>query len=84
MADLIIIKSGAKGSRGAMPALVVGELAYCTDEKVLYRGTNNGNVRLCGFDDAAVANTLLTEISALKTQIADITARLEVLETPSE
>lgn len=70
MADLIKIKGGS----GAVPTLQSRELAYSKDEKALYIGTDSGNVRLCGADD----------ISGLTQLINDITARLEVLETPSE
>jgi hypothetical protein len=51
MADLITIKSGALGGRTKMPNLNENELGYCTDEKALYIGTKDGNVRLCGADD---------------------------------
>ena len=83
MADSIIIKSGALGNRSAMPALAVGELGYRTDEKALYIGTKEGNVRIGGGGDASDISTLLADVSALKSQIADITARLDAL-TPSE
>lgn len=80
MADLITIKCGAKGERTTMPQLAIGELGYCTDEKALYIGSDNGNIRLCGGGDVAGVNALLAEISTLKTQIADIITRLEALE----
>ena len=69
MADLIRIKGGS----GAVPTLQDREIAYSKDEKALYIGTDNGNVRLCGADD----------ISELRQLISDIAARL-ALETPSE
>lgn len=51
MADVITIKSGALGDRTKMPNLNENELGYRTDEKALYIGTKDGNVRLCGADD---------------------------------
>lgn len=47
MSDLITIKSGALGDREEMPSLAIGELGYRTDEKALYIGTTEGNVKLC-------------------------------------
>ena len=79
MADSIIIKCGALGNRSAMPTLAVGELGYRTDEKALYIGTKEGNVRLVGGDGASDISTLLADVSALKSQIADITARLDAI-----
>lgn len=70
MADLIKIKGGA----GAVPTLQDREIGYSKDEKALYIGTANGNVRLCGADD----------ISGLQTLINDINTRLKALEEPSE
>lgn len=70
MADLITIKGGS----GNVPTLQDRELGYSKDEKALYIGTSNGNVRLCGADD----------IGALNTLINNITARLDALEKPSE
>ena len=74
MADLIQIKRGLKAT---MPKLNNYELGYCTDEKALYIGTTDGNARLCGVDE-------LIKITDIYTKIADITARLAALETPSE
>ena len=70
MADLIKIKGGT----GAVPTLQDRELGYSKDEKALYIGTANGNVRLCGADD----------ISRLQALITDIYTRLKALEEPSE
>lgn len=85
MADLIKIKSGAKGNREKMPKLEVGELGYATDEKALYIGTASGNVRLCGADDY---NAIMTEINGIKAEItqikADITEIQALLNKPSE
>ena len=66
MADLIMIKGGS----GEVPELEDRELGYSRDEKALYIGTKNGNVRLCGADDVA---TLQGLIEGLK-------ARIEALE----
>jgi hypothetical protein len=77
MADSITIKSGALGDRDTMPRLSVDELGFRTDEKALYIGTKDGNVRLCGVEDAVK----LAEISA---KIDEILIRLGALETPSE
>lgn len=79
MADSIIIKSGALGNRSTMPALAEGELGYRTDEKALYIGTKEGNVRIGGGGEAPDVSILVEEISALKTQIADIIARLDAI-----
>ena len=78
MADLIRIKGGALGNRVQMPQLRYDkekghEIGYRSDEKALYIGTADGNVRLCGAED-------LTEIIA---RLDDITARLDSL-TSSE
>lgn len=70
MADLFKIKGGT----GAVPTLQDREIGYSKDEKALYIGTANGNVRLCGADD----------ISGLQTLINDINIRLKALEEPSE
>lgn len=70
MADLITIKGGT----GTVPTLQDREIAYSKDEKALYIGTSNGNVKLCGADD----------IGALHTLVNNITARLDALENPSE
>ena len=70
MADLIKIKGG----KGETPKLTNRELGYNEDEKALYIGTENGNVRLCGADD----------ISGIQALITDINTRLEALEKPSE
>lgn len=88
MADIVHIKSGALGGRATMPDLQYdkekgSEIGYQTEEKALYVGTENGNVRLCGASDFARIKSLETTISTLETQIADITARLEELK-PSE
>lgn len=70
MADLITIKGG----NGNPPTLQQRELAYSKDEKALYIGTENGNVRLCGADD----------VERLEALIIDIDARLKKLEPPTE
>lgn len=70
MADLIKIKGGT----GAVPTLQDREIAYHKDEKALYIGTANGNVRLCGADD----------ISGIQALLTDINTRLKALEEPSE
>ncbi len=80
MADLILIKGG----NGTVPHLEEREPAYSKDEKALYIGTESGNVRLCGKDDATRLNALDKTISELNARIEDITARLETLETPTE
>ena len=62
MADLIKIKCGALGERDTMPKLNEGELGFRTDEKALYIGTSNGNVRLCGVDDIPNITARLEEL----------------------
>ena len=67
MADLITIKGGT----GNVPTLQDREIAYSKDEKALYLGTSNGNVRLCGADD----------ISELRQLINNINTRLDAMAT---
>lgn len=67
MADLITIKGGT----GNVPTLQDREIAYSKDEKALYIGTSNGNVRLCGADD----------ISELRQLINNINTRLDAMAT---
>ena len=73
MADLITIKGGS----GDVPKLQPRELAYRKDEKALYIGTEDGNVKL---GDA--------EVKAMKAYVdglvATINARLTALEKPNE
>ena len=47
MADTIKIRGGG----GETPDLLERELGYNRNEKALYIGTHEGNVRLCGADD---------------------------------
>ena len=70
MADKIQIKGGT----GAVPKLSDREPAYSKDEKSLYIGTANGNVKVgdSGWE---------ARITALENAIKDITARLDA---PSE
>lgn len=87
MADSIRVRSGALGDRETMPRLKApetvngekhgAEVGFNEDENALYIGTKDGNVRLCGVEDAVK----LAEISA---KIEEILIRLEALETPSE
>ena len=63
MADLITLKSGALGNRTSMPKLNEDELGYRTDEKALYIGAKEGNVRLCGADDIARLDRLIEELT---------------------
>lgn len=54
MADTIQIKGG---KREGMPPLAERELAYASDEKALYIGTDKGNQKLCSADtEQKVAN----------------------------
>ena len=84
MADKIKIKSGALGNRSTMPKLDEGELAYRTDTKELYIGTDEVNVRLCGADDLTMIKELQSTLLSLSNTIENITARLESLERPNE
>ena len=61
MADTIQIKAGKKGDREAMPALADRELAYEQDEKALYIGTPDGNVKLCTAQKVAAQAELAAE-----------------------
>lgn len=74
MADLIKIKGGS----GNVPTLQDKELAYRKDEKALYIGTENGNVKLC---DAELEERIKAYIDGL---VAEINNRLGVTEQPSE
>lgn len=58
MADTIQIRAGKKAG---MPTLAVRELGYVTDEKALYIGTANGNVKLC---DADLEDTVKNKLTA--------------------
>lgn len=60
MADIILIKGG----NGEVPQLQDREIAYSKDEKALYIGTANGNVKLCGADDMLNISTQLEEIKS--------------------
>lgn len=54
MADTIQIKGG---KREGMPPLAEREMAYVSDEKALYIGTDKGNQKLCSADtEQKVAN----------------------------
>lgn len=78
MADKITIKSGALGGRTAMPNLNTDELGYRTDEKALYIGTENGNVKLC---DAEMEQRLKAYIDGL---VQTINTRIDGLTPPTE
>ena len=54
MADTIQIRAGNKDS---MPVLADREIAYVRDEKALYIGTPQGNVKLCDADLEAIKLT---------------------------
>ncbi len=73
MADLIMIKSGE--TLGKTPSnLSENELAYSTDEKALYIGTSNGNVKLCTADN-------ITQLIQIIEELEEINARLTLLES---
>lgn len=84
MADLITIKGGALGDRDTMPRLAINELGFRTDEKALYIGTSDGNVRLCCVDELVKIADIYTKIDNINTQLGELKAGLEALETPSE
>ena len=73
MNDLIKIKGG----KGNVPVLQDKELGYSRDEKALYIGTPDGNIKLCCADDAQ-------KILALETELESVKARLKDLEEGSE
>lgn len=82
MADTIYIKSGDLNGRSEMPKLRYdkekgSEIAYQKEEKALYVGTPNGNVKLC---DAEMEQRLKAYIDGL---VSEINTRLEGM-TPSE
>ena len=74
MADTIQIKGG----RGDVPRLADRELGYNKEEKALYIGTENGNVKLFG----SSGTDHEARIAALETKVDDIIARLAELEKP--
>ena len=83
MADLIKIKGG----NGNVPDLQDRELGYSRDEKALYIGTEDGNVRLGGSGDIVKVNALTARVTAIEgnlteadEKITDIEARLPVVE----
>lgn len=73
MADSIQIKAG----NGDVPKLKDREFGYRRDEKALYIGTKDGNVKLC---DAETEQRLAEYIDGL---VQTINARLDAL-TPTE
>lgn len=86
MADLIKIKAGS----GEVPRLAERELGYRIDEKALYIGTSNGNVKICdaktltqiqGLASKTYVDGLIEEIN---TKIAEINARLDSIAISSE
>ena len=74
MADSIRIKAG----KGNVPTLQDREIAYSKDEKALYIGTPEGNVKVA---DAGLEERLKAYIDGL---VADINARLDALHPPTE
>ena len=80
MADLIKIKGGS----GDVPTLQDRELAYRRDEKALYIGTKDGNVRLCGIDELVKIADIYAKIDNITTQLSELHTRLEALEAPTE
>ena len=69
MADTIKIKRGLKED---MPELNDYELGYCTDEKALYIGTTDGNVRLCGVDELIKITDLYAKLVALTDRMNEL------------
>jgi hypothetical protein len=57
MANIIKIKRGLKAS---IPALAIGELAYCTDTNELFIGVNTGTI-----SEPVLANVLINEVTDL-------------------
>ena len=49
-----------------MPTLPENELGYQTEEKALYIGTSNDNVRLCGAGDPEVVKKCAKEVENLQ------------------
>lgn len=83
MADSVKIKSGALGDRSQMPKLAYdetngSELGFRTDEKALYIGTKEGNVRLCGAGDIAAIREYIDGL------VAGINTRIDTLTAPNE
>lgn len=76
MADLIIIKGG----KGDVPQLQDKELGYSRDEKALYIGTANGNVKLCNADDIFTILSHANTLTEHKKELDDIKKRLDALE----
>ena len=94
MDDTIKIRGGS----GKTPELQDKELGYNRDEKALYIGTPEENVRLCGADDIAGAKKYADGLKSEAKEyadsivngakeyidglIAEVNERLEALETP--
>ena len=70
MADTIKIKGG----EGTVPTLGPRELGYSIDEKTLYIGTTDGNVKLC---DATFTKSYVDAL------VAEINARIDALTNPN-
>ncbi len=71
MANLIKIKGG-----NGTNALGERELAYHEDEKALYIGTGNGNVKLCRAEDIAKVDGKLTAVPVASQEILDADAEI--------
>ena len=64
MADTILLRGGNKAG---MPQLNDREAAFCRDEKALYVGTPEGNVKLCtAFTEEKVARLETDKLTAKK------------------
>lgn len=64
-----------RGGKGETPELQDRELGYNRDEKALYIGTPENNVRLCGADDIANVKKYMNEL------MVAVNARLAALES---
>lgn len=74
MADTIQIKAGAGETK---PDLAGREIAYATDEKALYIGTADGNLKLCQADDIEAVKKLKEDMKD-KLKASQVAAQTEV------
>ena len=75
MADTIKIKAG----KGSVPTLADREIAYSRDEKALYIGTPNGNVKVSGGGGTTDLSAIQAEIDKINAAITAINARLDAM-----
>ncbi len=84
MADLIRIKAGNTLKRAEdkpTPELAENEVAYSKDEKALFIGTADGNVKLCKAEDVDTIAEHTERITAIEAMLEEINARFDATES---